>query len=141
MEKIHLWVFLTHKKRSRKRCWKVYDTFCCTIIYILSDEWWYSPLSGFMQDFEFFLCIFLYHLVLFLERPGSLPIWKRRKRLKTNNHAVQESPGFCQSNLHRSSEMRTSRKTKWYKNIHKKNSTSCITPESGEYHHLSLKCK
>ena len=30
--------FFSHKKRSRKRCWKVYDTFCCTIIYILSDE-------------------------------------------------------------------------------------------------------
>ena len=70
-----------------------------------------------MQDFQFFLCIFLYHLVLFLERPENLPIWKRRKRLRTNNHAEQESPGFCQRNLRRWSETRTSRKTKWYKNM------------------------
>ena len=32
VEKIH-WFFL-HMKRSRKRCSQVYDTFCCTIIYI-----------------------------------------------------------------------------------------------------------
>ena len=131
--------FFLHQKRSRKRCCKVYDTFCCTIIYILSDGWWYSPLSGFMQDFEFFLCIFLHHLVLSLEIPGSLPIWRRRRRLRTKNHAEQESPGFYQRNLRRWSEMRTSSKTKWYKNMHNKNSKSCINPESGEYHHTSLR--
>ena len=49
-----------------------------------------------MQDFEFFLCIFLYHLVLFLERPGSLPYGREEKGsertiMQNKNHQASAS--------------------------------------------------
>ena len=59
-----LWVFLTQEKKQKKDAGRF--TFCCKIIYTLSDEWWSSQLSRFMKDFELFLCIFLSRLV-FLE--------------------------------------------------------------------------
>ena len=103
-------------------------------------KWWMMVITTFWVYARFWiLFVQIFVPVLFLERPGILPIWKRRKRLRTNNHAEQESPDFCQSNLRRWSKMRTSRKTKWYKNLYKKNSKSCINPESGENHHSSLK--
>ena len=92
-----------------------------------------------MQDFEFFLCIFLYHFV-FLEVLVSLHLRKFRWQKPGDScsawlFVLSLFLLFYMGRLPGLSKKRT----KWYKNMHKKNSKSCINPESGEYHYSSLK--
>ena len=138
--KIHLWVFLKQEKKQKKmleglRYFLLHD--------YLHFKWWIMMFTTF-RIYARFRILFVHIFVplgflLWKTREPTHNLWRRRKSLRTNNHVKQESPGFCQRNLRRCSEMRTSRKTKWYKNMHKKNSKSCITPESGEHHYSLLK--
>ena len=104
----------------------------------LHFKWWIMILTT-LWVYARFRILFVYIFVPLdsLLRKTREPTHMEEKKKAQNEQSCITR--ITRSNLRRWSEMRTSRKTKWYKNLHKKNSKSCINPESGEYHHSSIK--